>query len=223
MTQGDITNIYDWGPASGTAPKQIVLLLHGLGSNGRDLISLAPYYAHALPDAVFVSPDAPFACDMVPPGYPDSYQWFSLQSRDPEAMLEGAQAAQPILNALIDQLLQQHNLPADQLALLGFSQGTMMSLYSAPRYSQKIAGVLGYSGALLGEGELAQAKSKPPIHLIHGEADDVVPVAAYAHAKQALEAAGFEISGHTAPGLTHSIDEAGIESGAAFLKEVFSA
>lgn len=220
MTQGEITNVYELGPASGDAPKQVVVLLHGLGSNGQDLISLAPYFAKDLPDAIFISPDAPFACDMVPLGYPNSYQWFSLQSRDPESMLAGAKTAEPILRAFIDEALKKYKVPADKLALVGFSQGTMMSLYTAPRYEQKLAGVLGYSGALIGEEGLIQDPDeyqKPPIHLIHGQADDVVPVAAYAHAKQALESAGFSVSGHATPGLTHSIDEAGIVSGAAFL------
>lgn len=217
--------MYEYGPASGGVAKQIVLLLHGLGSNGQDLISLAPYFAKRLPDALFLSPDAPFLCDMVPPGYPNSYQWFSLQSRDPKDMLGGVENAQPILNDLIDQTLEKYGVEADKLALVGFSQGTMMSLYCAPRYDETLAGVLGYSGALIGEEGLVQDPDeyrRPPVRLIHGEADDVVPVVAYHHAKEVLENAGFDVSGHTTPGLVHSIDEAGIDSGAKFLKSVFS-
>ncbi len=213
-----ISNFYEHQPENGE-PKQIVIMLHGVGSNGRDLISLAPYLAQYVPDAVFISPDAPFACDMVPAGYPDAYQWFSLADRDPKAMLEGVKAVFPLVEEFIESQLERYNLPADKLALLGFSQGTMTSLHAAPRLNDKIAGVLGYSGALLSaEGEDLQ---KMPIHLIHGQADDVVPVQAWRKAKDTLISKGYEFSGHTSAGLTHSIDQAGIDSGGEFLKEIF--
>lgn len=214
----NIGNYYEFGPKSGQAPTSIVLLLHGLGSNGRDLISLAPAWVSLLPGTVFISPDAPEACDMVPPGYPDSYQWFSLQSRDPDFLLEGAQRATPALWNFMDTQLERFGLPASKLALTGFSQGTMMSLYAGPRYKEQIAGVLGYSGALIGaEGLNDRAAHKIPVHLIHGENDDVVPVGAYYAARMALEKNGFPVSGHSTPWLTHSIDQQGIDSGGAFL------
>lgn len=224
MSYGEIKNYYERTPVSGNPPKQIVMLLHGLGSNGRDLISLAPMWAHDLPDALFISPDAPFPCDMVPPGYPDSYQWFSLQDRSPDKMLAGAQTAAPVLDSFITETVERYGLSADKLALVGFSQGTMMSLYVGPRYPEKLAGILGYSGALIGEAELNSGGefSRLPVRLIHGEADDVVPAQAYHHARKSLEEAGFEVSGHTTPGLMHSIDEAGIASGGEFLKSVLS-
>lgn len=210
-------NTYVQKPASGGKPKQIIILLHGLGSNGQDLISLAPYWAKNLPDAVFVSPDAPFPCDMAPIGY----QWFSLQSRDPDDMLVGIKEAMPILDAYLDSQLKKYGLTDDKMALVGFSQGTMMSLYMAPRRKNSCAGVLGYSGALLGEEELAKALHiKVPIHLLHGEHDDVVPIGAYHHAKNALDSLGFKVSGETYFGLPHSINEEGIESGSAFLEEI---
>ena len=218
-----MTNFKDYraGPKSGAVPKQIVLLLHGLGSNGQDLISLAPYWADAVPDAVFVSPDAPFPCDMAP-GMRNSFQWFSLQSRDPQDMLSGVQTAQPLLDAYIDRLLDEFGVEDGQLALVGFSQGTMMSLYVGPRRKKQIAGILGYSGALIGAESLGAPEiQKPPVCLIHGQADDVVPVQAYHMARQVLEQNGFTVSGHTTPGLPHSIDGQGIEAGAAFLKSVF--
>lgn len=206
-------------PRSGAKPKKIVLSLHGLGSNGMDLLGLAPYWAQALPDAVFVSPDAPFLCDMAPMGF----QWFSLQDRSPDVMLAGIEEATPILNAYIDQLLAHYGLADNDLALVGFSQGTMMSLYAGPRRQNKIAGILGYSGALLGgEGLSAADIQKPPVHLIHGEADDIVPVSAYHQAVSLLTANGFEVSGHTTPYLPHSIDDEGIESGLAFLSKCLS-
>ncbi len=225
MSKAQITNFYEHPPASGGQPKSLVILLHGLGSNGQDLISLAPLWAQNLPDTLFISPDAPFACDMVPPGYPNSYQWFSLQSRDRAFIQEGIERAEPILEVFIAEQLKRTGVSANKLALVGFSQGTMMSLYTAPRLPYKIAGVLGYSGALFGEEGLVQDPDefhKIPVHMIHGEADDVVPVTAHAHATEHLTKAGFEVTGHTTPHLTHSIDDHGIESGAAFLKKVLS-
>ncbi|MEM7679543.1 MAG: phospholipase [Pseudomonadota bacterium] len=224
MTSAAIEKSYDVGPASGGEVKSIVVMLHGVGSNGQDLISLAPFWAESLPDTLFVSPDAPFACDMVPEGYPNSYQWFSLQSRDPHDMLKGVEDTMPIVEHFLDALLEKHGVSADKLALLGFSQGTMTSLYVGPRYSKKIAGILGYSGALIGGEGLAQDPDefhRMPIHLIHGEADDVVPVEMYGHAKEQLGAAGYTVTGGTTPNLTHGIDEAGIQSGGEFLKSIF--
>lgn len=209
-----INNVYEQ-PAQ-KVPESLVILLHGLGSNGRDLISLAPMWGEELPNTVFVSPDAPFACDMVPPGYPDSFQWFSLQDRDPHMILKGVQLAQPILDSFITEQIEKYGVSAEKTALVGFSQGTMMSLYTAPRYPEKLAGVLGYSGALCGE----PGETKMPICLVHGEADDVVPFSAYQHARGKLIGAGFKVSGHSTPGLTHSIDQAGIDAGKAFLKDV---
>ena len=210
----EINNVYELEPE--TTPKSLVILLHGLGSNGRDLISLAPMWGVDLKETVFVSPDAPFACDMVPPGYPDSFQWFSLQNRDPHMILEGVQRAQPILDSFITEQIEKYGVMPEKTVLAGFSQGTMMSLYTAPRYPQKLGGVLGFSGALCGE----PGETKLPICLIHGEADDVVPIDAYNHARGKLIGAGFKVSGHSIPGLTHSIDQAGIDAGGKFLDEV---
>lgn len=217
-----IKNYYEHLPQSGT-PKQMVVMLHGVGSNGRDLISLAPYLSRYVPDAVFISPDAPFHCDMVPPRYPDSYQWFSLQNRDPHVMLKGVENVFPLVEAFINEQAQRFDLPLDKVTLLGFSQGTMTSLHVAPRLNNKIAAVLGYSGALLWDDACTPDDlKKMPIHLIHGEADDVVPVTARELACHTLEKHGYKITGHTTRGLTHSIDEKGIESGGEFLKKVFS-
>lgn len=218
----EITNSYEFRAGDGQA-KSLVLLLHGLGSNGQDLISLAPYFAKECPNTVFVSPDAPFPCDMVPPGYPNAFQWFSLKSRDPQDMLNGVREAAPILNSFIAEQCDKYGVAPEKCALVGFSQGTMMSLYTAPRYSEKLAGVLGYSGALLWEPDTDISRlHKLPIRLIHGEHDDVVPVDAYHMARQKLEESGFDVSGHTTPLLTHSIDEAGISSGAKFLKSILN-
>lgn len=216
MQISQITNSYEHKPESGGKPKQLVILLHGLGADGRDLITLAPLWGRALPDAVFVSPDAPFPCDMAPMGY----QWFSLQDWSHEAILQGVRRAAPILDSFITEQLEKYDLLPENLALAGFSQGTMMSLYVGPRYPEKIAGILGYSGAYIpDEGDLHNV----PVHLIHGEADHVVPIAAYDQARLALQTQGFTVTGHTTKGLMHGIDEQGIVSGGEFLKSVFKA
>lgn len=208
---------YTHNPKSGKKPETMAILLHGLGANGMDLIGLARYWEQNLPDTVFVSPDAPFPCDMAPVGY----QWFSLQDRDPHAMLAGIEQAAPVLNEYIDKMLDHYGLSDDRLALVGFSQGTMMSLYTGPRRKHKIAGILGYSGALLGAEALGGSGiQKPPVHLIHGDVDMVVPIGAYQMAKEVLSANGFDVSGGITNGLGHGIDDDGIESGAAFLSSV---
>lgn len=202
-------------------PEHLVILLHGLGSNGQDLIGLAPYWASALPKALFVSPDAPFPCDMAPFGY----QWFSLQDRDPAKILAGIQKATPILHDYIAAQQEKFGVPADKTVLVGFSQGTMMSLYAGPRYrgadGKGLAGILGYSGALF-VSEAEEDLVKMPVHLVHGERDDVVPFAAYKEAMKGLKENSFSVSGISRPALGHSIDEEGIESGAAFLQSVLS-
>ena len=200
-------------PREGTV-QRIVVLLHGVGADGQDLIDLAPMLQPRLPSTAFYAPDAPEPCDMAPFGR----QWFSLQDRRPAAMLAGIRRSAPILDAYLDQLLARHELPAATLALLGFSQGTMMSLHVAPRRREPIAGVLGFSGALLGPELLAaEARSRPPVLLIHGDADDVVPVAALGMAVASLRQAGVEAEGLVRPGLPHSIDPFGVEAGGRFL------
>ncbi len=212
-----IKNFYEYCPDLGKV-EQLVIMLHGVGSNGQDLISLAPLLSQNLPKAMFISPDAPFPCDMVPPGYPNAYQWFSLQDRNPKVMLKGVEQVFPIVEEFIERKLRSYNITPEKLALLGFSQGTMTSLHIAPRLKSRIAGVLGYSGALLWDfSQDIEKFQKMPIHLIHGEDDDVVPVQARAQAEGILKEHGYEVSGHTTAGLAHSIDQKGIDSGAEFL------
>lgn len=206
-------------PLGGKASK-LVVFLHGYGSNGDDLISLAPYWAKLLPDAAFVSPNAPFPCEMAPVGY----QWFSLENRDPQSKLAGVKAAAPILDGYLDQQLARFGLSEKDLALVGFSQGTMMSLHVAPRRKAALAGVVGYSGALIGAQLLAsEVLAKPPVLLVHGMADQVVPFEAMAQAAASLKAAGIDVATEARPGLPHSIDEAGLQKGGAFLRQHFGA
>jgi len=207
-----------FGPAAGGAASQLVVLLHGLGADGNDLIGLAPALARALPEAAFVSPHAPFPCDMAPYGR----QWFSLQSRDPASLWSGVSMAAPILGGFLDDELARLGLADDRLALVGFSQGTMMSLHLAPRRARPCAAVVGYSGLLAGPERLAaETVSRPPVLLVHGDADPIVPVAALPAARAALEAAGFTVTMQVRPGLGHGIDEAGIGLGIAHLRAGF--
>ncbi len=211
-------NDYKIDPLSGAAPKSVVVLLHGYGDSGQGLISLAPLWQKALPDTLFLAPNAPHPCEINPSS---GFQWFSLQEYNPQTLLAGTQDAHPLLDNYLDKVVEETGISADKVALVGFSQGTMMSLYAGPRRKEKLAGILGYSGALVGGGGLKSA-SKPPIRLIHGEADSVVPVAAYHHAREILEKNDFEVSGHTTPYLEHSIDEQGLMSGQEFLKNILN-
>ena len=202
-----------YGAAAGTA-QQLVVFLHGLGADGHDLISLAPLFAQHLPQAAFVSPHAPFPCDMAPVGR----QWFSFQDASPEAILGGVRLAAPVLNAFLDAELERHGLSDSHLALAGFSQGTMMALYVALRRPAVCAGVLGYSGALIGAELLAEEiESRPPVLLLHGDADQVVPPRSLPAALAALEANGVPVTSELRPGLGHGIDERGLQLGSEFL------
>jgi phospholipase/carboxylesterase len=201
------------GPASGKAPTALVVLLHGLGADGNDLIGLAHDWAPLLPEVAFLSPHAPFPCDMAPFGR----QWFSLQERTAAAILAGIQVAAPILDSYLDRQLARLELGNDRLALVGFSQGTMLALYTAPQRRSACAAVLGYSGALFASQPLDVAPSKPPVLLIHGDADEVVPVQATINAGAALSAAGFDVQSEIRPGLSHGIDPEGVRLGGEFL------
>jgi phospholipase/carboxylesterase len=206
-------------PASGAKARQLVVLLHGLGADGNDLIGLAPHWAPLLPEAEFVSPDAPFPCDMAPFGR----QWFSLRDRSPATILDGVRAAAPILDAFIDEALASRGLDERRLALVGFSQGTMMSLHVGLRRARPVGGIVGFSGALVGAESLAQEiRSRPPVLLIHGDADEVVPPQALPMAVRGLEAAGVPVEILVCPGLGHGIDEEGLKRGGGFLQQAFA-
>jgi len=204
-------------PASGGRPTRLVILLHGLGADGNDLIGLAPYWARLLPTTEFLSPNAPFPCDMAPYGY----QWFSSQDRSPAAVLAGVRAAAPFLDAFIDTALAERGLDDSDLALVGFSQGTMMSLFAGLRRAKPAAGILGFSGRLLAPELLtSELRSRPRTFLVHGTDDPLVPYDSLAAAQTALTEAGVPIETLTCPGIGHSIDENGLRRGGSFLKEV---
>lgn len=202
-------------PESGVV-KRLVIFLHGVGADGNDLLSLGDMMD--LPDTQFASPHAPFQFDMAPFGY----QWFSLMDRNPDRLVEGIQIATPILNAYIDAQIAKYNLTAADVALVGFSQGSMMSLYAAPRRAEPLAGIVAISGALRGSELLANdIKSRPPVCLIHGTQDEVVPFQAMGLAEEVLKANDVPVEAHARPGLGHGIDGEALEITQAFLKKVF--
>ncbi|MGK7867265.1 alpha/beta hydrolase [Falsiroseomonas sp. E2-1-a20] len=209
-----------WGPASGGKPRHLVLLLHGVGADGFDLIDLAPGWGRVVPDALFIAPHAPESCDMAPYGR----QWFSLQDRSPAQMLAGVQAASDWLRPRLDQAVASLGLSRADLVLMGFSQGAMTALHAGLRQPGGCAAVLAYAGALLGPETLAAEKqASPPVLLVHGEADEVVPAAASRRAEQVLSAAGFDVEAAYRPCLEHGIDEVGISLGALTLQRVLAA
>jgi phospholipase/carboxylesterase len=208
-----------WGPADGGTPRKLVLLLHGVGADGFDLIDLAPGWGKAVPGAAFLAPHAPEPCDMAPYGR----QWFSLQDRTPARLLAGMRVAAEALNARIDAELARLGLGDSDLALMGFSQGAMTALFAGLRRQAPPACILAYAGALLGAETLAaEIASRPPVLLVHGEADPTVPVMASRLAESALQAAGVEVEAVYRPGLEHGIDEVGISLGGLALQRTLA-
>ncbi len=200
-------------------PQQIVVLLHGVGADGKDLLDLGYRWQNTLPACVFVSPDAPHGYDMAPFGR----QWFSLRDRTPQVMAAGMITNRPIVNEYINGLLAEFALPANKLALVGFSQGTMVSLDVGPRREDGLAGVLGYSGSLLSHKSLhAEIKSRAPVCLVHGLQDEVVPPDLARKAQEMLQAEAVPCEIHLQPNVGHSIDEGGIRIGAAFLQRILT-
>ena len=204
-------------PAGGKA-KNLVVFLHGYGADGNDLIDIGRLWAPLMPETAFVSPHAPEPCAEAPTGR----QWFPLAGVDPHKLRAGVLHAAPALGAFLDAELERHKLADDRLALVGFSQGTMLALHVAPRRAKAIAGVVGYSGLLPGPEYLkAEAKQHPPILLVHGDADPLIPSMALFAAARVLGDAGFQVEWHVRPGLEHGIDQEGLDLGAGFLGRVF--
>jgi phospholipase/carboxylesterase len=197
-----------------------VILCHGVGSDGNDLISLAPYWARVLPDAVFVSPHGPEPFDMAPMGR----QWFSLGDRDLTKLGAGVRRAAIVLDAFIDAQLAKYALPPTAYALMGFSQGAMTVLFTGLRRAEAPRAILAFSGALIAPETLpAEAKNQAPVLLGHGEADPVVPAFLSRDAAAALQALSIPVQTVFSPALEHSIDNLILDAGAVFLRKAFSA
>lgn len=206
-------------PAAGGAPKQLVVFVHGYGADGNDLIGLGREWAKALPHAAFVSPHAPEPCGMAPMGR----QWFDLTFRDPGEMMRGVKKARPILDTFLDAELKRLNLPPQALALVGFSQGTMVALAAGLRRTPAPAAIVAYSGALADVEALTErAGAAPAILLVHGDMDDVIPIDAMLIAREQLAQAGLPVEWHVASGIGHGIDPDGLRLGGAFLKQAFA-
>jgi phospholipase/carboxylesterase len=204
-------------PLSGGKPRQLVILLHGLRSNGGDLIGLVPSWQAHFPDALWLSPNA----WQPTPDTPGGYQWWEVTSFSPEERAAGARSAVPVLNKFIDHYIAEHDIPDDKVALIGFSQGSMVALETAPRREKPIAGVLAYSGQVVDPRALGkELRCKPPVRLIHGDRDQVVHAGWMFYSAGALEALDFDVTNHLRPGVQHGIDPGGVQLGAEFLQRV---
>ena len=202
-------------PRSGGAPTSLVVLLHGRGSNGDDLIGLADAIAAHYPATAFHAPNAPVVLGG------GAYQWFEVngtESREP-----GLQAVAPVVNGFIDGLLEEYGLPSSRCALMGFSQGTITSIHVAPRRAEQLAGVVGFSGAMFSGSTLAEEmQSKPPFILIHGDDDMVLDYRETELATKKFEEVGVPVTTHILPGLPHSIDQRGLTLAVEFLDRVLA-
>jgi phospholipase/carboxylesterase len=212
-------------PRSGR-PTQLVVLLHGYGADGNDLIEIGKAWAARLPDAAFVSPHAPRPCGQAPMGR----EWFPLTFRDPNERWTGVNQAAPMLEAFLDAELQRHNLAPNALALVGFSQGTMMSLHVGLRRAIAPAAIVGYSGLLVMPGDedadikafAADIRARPPVLLVHGDQDQLIPLQALFHAAQGLSALDIPVQWHISAGVGHGIDQEGLRHGGEFLTRSFA-
>lgn len=212
-------NVLRSHPASGGKAQQLVVLCHGVGADGHDLIDLATSWRHALPHAAFIAPDAPLPYDTAPIGR----QWFSLQDRTPAVLDAGARLAAPLLLGTIEAELAQLGLPPDAVAMMGFSQGAMMVLHAGLRRTLSPRAILAYSGAMLDSPGLdGEITGRPPVLLVHGEEDEVVPFACGPAAEAALRRVGVPVTAVWRPGVGHWIDDAGLTEGALFLQQVFA-
>jgi phospholipase/carboxylesterase len=208
--------------AASGEPDSMVIFLHGYGADGNDLLGLSEPLAPHLPNTVFLAPNAPERCGMNPMGF----QWFPIPWIDgssEEAAAEGMARAVDDLNAFLDRVMLEEDMIAEQVALVGFSQGTMMSLHVAPRRDEAFAAVVGFSGRLISPEALAdEVVVRPPILLIHGDQDDVVPPASLPEAAEALQNAGWtEVYAHVMKGTAHGIAPDGLSVALAFLRQRF--
>jgi phospholipase/carboxylesterase len=211
-------------PKEGPA-RELVVFVHGYGADGNDLIEIGRAWRELLPRAAFVSPHAPRACGQAPMGR----EWFPLTFRSPTERWDGCNMAAPSLDAFLDAELARHQLPPAALALVGFSQGTMMSLHVGLRRAVPPAAIVGYSGMLILEGDTdvegykPRIRSRPPLLLIHGDRDELIPVDALHHSTQALAALEVPVEWHISAGIGHGIDPEGLRQGGDFLARRFRA
>ena len=210
-------------PRSGPA-RELVVFLHGYGADGNDLIDIGRAWQGLLPHAAFVSPHAPRPCGQAPTGR----EWFPLTFRNPEERWTGVNEAAPILEGFLEAELTRRNLPPSALALVGFSQGTMMSLHVGLRRTVAPAAIVGYSGMLVvpetvdPDAFAAEIRSRPPVLLIHGDGDQLIPVQALFHAAQGLASLDIAVQWYISEGIGHGIDQEGLRQGGEFLAKCFA-
>jgi len=201
-------------PRSGRPATQAVILLHGYGADGSDLISLGQHWGQLLPDAIFIAPNAPEPCA----GSPFGFQWFPLDVDRIAGRIEGAKNAAPILGEFLADLWAQTGIPPAQTILAGFSQGAMMALHVGTSLDQELAGIIAFSGAFIPADGFAEGRfAKPPVTLIHGALDQVVDPDLSRQAATELTAAGFEVSLHISAGTAHGIAPDGLDFATSFL------
>jgi phospholipase/carboxylesterase len=203
---------------SGTA-KQLVVFLHGYGADGNDLIDIGRAWQGILPNAAFVSPHAPHPCGQAPVGR----EWFPLTFRDQNERWTGVNTAAPALEAFLNAELNRRQLPPSALVLVGFSQGTMMALHVGLRRPVPPAAIVGYSGMLVVPANVdpekfaSEVHSRPPVLLVHGDQDELIPVQALMHAAQGLSSLEVPVEWHVSPGIGHGIDQEGLRHGGEFI------
>lgn len=209
-------------PKSGVA-EQVVVFLHGYGANGNDLIAIGKQWRTLMPGAAFAAPNAPEPCAQAPSGR----QWFRLTMRDANERWTGVNKARPVLDAFLDAELDRHGLDGGKLALVGFSQGTMLALHAGLRRARTPAAILGYSGALAAPEHLGHAapgipaSTPPPVLLVHGSQDEIIPPEALFLSAGELAQAGIPCQWHLCVGLGHGIDGEGLVHGGLFLATCF--
>ncbi|HWA19262.1 MAG TPA: dienelactone hydrolase family protein [Devosia sp.] len=201
-------------PKSGGAAKQLMVLLHGYGANGADLLALGYQWRELFPDMLFVSPDAPHPC-----GLGQGYEWFPVDyERRAEAWRLGPQLAAPVLINFLMDLWAQTGVKPGRTILTGFSQGAMMALHVGTALDQPVAGIIAFSGAFApAAGFGASVRPKPPVAIIHGDEDNVVPVDLGRLAAKDLTAVGFDVSLYISPGAGHGIGPDGLDFATSFL------
>jgi phospholipase/carboxylesterase len=201
-------------PRTGVA-RSLVVFLHGYGADGNDLIDLGQSWAEVLPDAAFVSPHAPEPCGMAPMGR----QWFELTFRDPGERWRGVNHAAPDLQAFLDAELLRHGLRDEALALVGFSQGAMMAMHVGLRRPQMPGAIVAFSGHLVGPEHLDEARGKPPILLVHGDQDTIIPIDALFDSMTGFGKSEIPCQWHLSSGVGHGIDPEGLRHGGEFIAQ----
>lgn len=203
------------GPVAGGSPRQVVIILHGFAADGNAVFWLAREWSRALPHAAFVAPMAPQFTLL------GSRQWFPLRVRNAQERWSGVNHCAPVIEKFIEAEMVRWQLPESACAIAGFSQGAEVALHVGLRWPRRFAGLVGYSGLLAGAEHLErQIRSRPPVLLIHGDLDNVIPVEAMFTARDTLKRCGVPVEAHVAQGLGHSIDRQGAAIGGRFLKSV---